>query len=242
MKLSDISDPHNTFVSLAEKPGTFGQTIYNAAFRHLNLPYQYIPLKCHDIEHDIALIKDMGIRGASITMPYKQRVCDLVDGMTRDSLLTHSINTITNNGKLIGHNTDVVGARIILDNLLDDDVIDILGTGGMAHTFAYILSGKNVRMLERDAIAPSDATVVINATPMGMEGIAQTFSLSDYPNCRYYVESVIGDTAAVNNTKSKIVTTGSEIALAQITKQFEIYTGLYLDLRCFQKDSLFQEV
>jgi shikimate dehydrogenase len=86
--------------------------------------------------------------GATITVPYKERVTSMVDRLTEEAHATGAVDTITREGKrLIGHNTDVVGFRHALDALVGRQKMPreavVLGAGGGARAavYTFITSG-----------------------------------------------------------------------------------------------------
>ena len=57
--------------------------------------------------------------GANVTIPHKERVVPLVDKLTEEAQATGAVNTITREGRrLVGHNTDVPGFKVALDELV----------------------------------------------------------------------------------------------------------------------------
>lgn len=82
--------------------------------------------------------------GANIAYPYKERVAPMVDRLTEDAQATGAVDTITREGsRLVGHNTDVVGFRAALDELVGKQKMPknavIIGAGGGARAAVYVL-------------------------------------------------------------------------------------------------------
>jgi shikimate dehydrogenase len=230
-----FDDLSNTYISLAAKPGRFGSTVHSAGFAALQLPYRYVALSCSNIQRDIALVRQHGVPGASITMPFKREVMPWLDRVTDDAADIGSVNTVVNrDGFLIGHNTDVDGARMALSDIDPSDTVVILGGGAMSRTFIHAIPANNPVMVltRRDQTLDYDmpcATIVINATPMGMSGVPEIPALLDrFPACRKYVESVVGNTTTLDEARGRgiAVVTGVEIAFEQAFSQFLLYTGL----------------
>ena len=66
----------------------------------------------------IAELRTDDFLGANVTIPHKERVVPLVDRLTEEAHATGAVNTITKEGrKLVGHNTDVPGFKVALDQL-----------------------------------------------------------------------------------------------------------------------------
>ena len=55
-------------------------------------------------------IKNQEIAGCNVTIPFKNIVIPFTDNLTLEAKQTQSVNTIVfDNGKLVGHNTDIAG-------------------------------------------------------------------------------------------------------------------------------------
>lgn len=120
-------------ISIAARPGRFGMTVHNAGYQTLGLNYFYKACGINNLAGAITGIRALGIRGCSVSMPFKEAVLPFLD--TIDSLAAEvgAVNTIVNtHGNLIGYNTDIVGIkeaiRAQLNNL--DEPVLVLGTGG----------------------------------------------------------------------------------------------------------------
>ncbi len=90
----------------------------------------------------IESLRDDDFLGANITIPHKERVVPMIDRSTDDAHVTGAVNTITREGKrLIGHNTDVPGFKVALDQLVGKQKMPrqavVLGAGGGARAVVY---------------------------------------------------------------------------------------------------------
>jgi shikimate dehydrogenase len=79
---------------------------------------------------------------ANVTIPHKERVVPQVDRLTEEAHATGAVNTLTKEGrKLIGHNTDVPGFKVALDQLVGRQKMPrnaiVLGAGGGARAVVY---------------------------------------------------------------------------------------------------------
>jgi shikimate dehydrogenase len=82
--------------------------------------------------------------GANVTIPHKERVVPLVDRLTEEAHATGAVNTLTREGKrLVGHNTDVPGFKVALDELVGRQKMPkaavVLGAGGGARAVVFAL-------------------------------------------------------------------------------------------------------
>lgn len=105
-------------ISLTSKPGRFGATVHNAGYRALGLNYIYKPCTTNNLEYAIHGIRSLGIRGCSISMPFKEEVIHYLDAISEEAKIVGAINTIVNDsGKLKGYNTDVNGVYKALSEI-----------------------------------------------------------------------------------------------------------------------------
>jgi shikimate dehydrogenase len=90
----------------------------------------------------IAELRTDDFLGANVTIPHKERVVPQVDRLTEEAHATGAVNTITKEGrKLVGHNTDVPGFKVALDQLVGRQKMPrhavVLGAGGGARAVVY---------------------------------------------------------------------------------------------------------
>ncbi len=80
--------------------------------------------------------------GANVTIPHKERVVPMVEKLTEEAHATGAVNTLTREGqRLVGHNTDVAGFKVALDELVGRQKMPrhavVLGAGGGARAVVY---------------------------------------------------------------------------------------------------------
>lgn len=141
----------------------------------------------------------LGIRGVNVTIPHKELVHAAVDHVAESATSAGAINTIVvdEGGGLTGHNTDVDGiADALAGQQLAGAAVCIIGAGGAARAAMHVLKSASVAevaiiartpargqaLLDRfgmkgrshgfeDSVtALAGRTIVINASPMGMDG------------------------------------------------------------------------
>jgi len=167
--------------------------IHNAAFAALGLDWTYVPLAVRTgaITEGMSLLRLLGIEGANVTMPHKQAVVPLLDGLEGDAETLGAVNTIVHaDGGFVGHNTDGAGfvgwLRAEANFEPAGKTALVLGAGGAARALALSLARadstvmvaarrpEQARELEvldpaiRSAEwgAPAEADLVVNATPV----------------------------------------------------------------------------
>ena len=88
------------------------------------------------LEAAVKGLKACGIRGFNLTMPDKNRMAELADGLSPAAQMIGAVNTVVNEGgKLMGHNTDGIGfMRSAREAGFEPEgqTMTILGAGGAA--------------------------------------------------------------------------------------------------------------
>jgi shikimate dehydrogenase len=125
------------------------------------------------------------LAGLNVTIPYKEQVIAYLDSMSPVVGEIGACNCIhIQDGRLMGHNTDVIGfSRSLLPKLKPHHKQAlILGTGGSSKAVAYTLKELNIPFLQVSR-SPSEGmigyeemdqsmleahTLLINTTPVGM--------------------------------------------------------------------------
>jgi shikimate dehydrogenase len=122
--------------------------IHNTAFAHLNLNYSYIAFKVSqcDLEDSIHSLKRINAAGFNVTLPHKESIIKLIDGLSEEAETAGAVNTVKNeDGKFIGYNTDIHGIISPIEERginLDNAQILILGAGGSCRAALVALSKK----------------------------------------------------------------------------------------------------
>ncbi len=97
----------------------------------------------NDIKSIIDEVKKDKINGINVTVPFKKSVIPFLDELTPLANETQSVNTIyKNKNKVIGHNTDVGGFELSLQNInyeVKNKKILILGSGGVVPSIIIAL-------------------------------------------------------------------------------------------------------
>jgi len=121
--------------------------MHNAAFRRLGLDAVYVPFHVRppDLEEAIAGVRALGIAGLNVTVPHKEAVLSLLDGLSAEARELGAVNTIVRRGeRLLGHNTDSRGFGAALEAAGVDTVgrsCLVIGAGGGARAVAAALVG-----------------------------------------------------------------------------------------------------
>ncbi|SIR82075.1 shikimate 5-dehydrogenase [Williamsia sterculiae] len=187
-------------ISLSGRPSNIGTRFHNHLYNDLGLDFVYKAFTAHDLVDAVAGIRGLGIRGAGISMPYKEAVIPMVDVMHDSASAIESVNTIVNDdGTLHAYNTDYQAVA----NLLRDSGFDVswdvavAGSGGMAKAVVAAVRDSGfgeITVVSRnpetgreladkydarwvDALGGQRPRLLINATPIGMSGGSQADDL-----------------------------------------------------------------
>lgn len=180
-------------ISLAARPSNIGTRFHNYLYEQLGLDFIYKAFTTTDIAAAIGGVRALGIRGCSVSMPFKRDVIALVDEVEPSAQGIESVNTIVNDdGHLRASNTDYLAVQhLIRSNGLDpDDAVLIRGSGGMASAVATAFQGSGFGsgiIVARNAetgraladrlgyeyapeVGSLRAPILVNVTPIGMSG------------------------------------------------------------------------
>ena len=124
--------------------------IHNAAFRRIGLNAVYLAFEVNNLEKAMMGIRELDIRGVSVTIPFKTEVIPFLDGVDEVAWKIKAVNTIVKeSGRMIGHNTDLHGALDALEEKgdLKDKRVILLGAGGAARAIGFGLKKKGCQVI-----------------------------------------------------------------------------------------------
>lgn len=167
---------------------------YWLKLNNIKASYEKKKLNDEELENIILEVKNGNINGINVTVPFKNKVIKYLDSLTIESQKTQSVNTVyLENGKTIGHNTDIEGFTMSVKqlkfNLINKKVL-ILGAGGVVPSLILALNNMkvsevivsnrtrdkaenlkklfgNIKTIEWGKI--SDFDMIINATSLGLK-------------------------------------------------------------------------
>jgi shikimate dehydrogenase len=122
--------------------------MHNAALEAVGLEgwrYEAMPVEPARLAGAVAALRGESYAGANVTVPHKEAVAALVDGLTPVADAIGAVNTLMKReGRLLGHNTDAAGLLADLyyhDVHLSNRPVLILGAGGSARAAAAACAG-----------------------------------------------------------------------------------------------------
>ncbi|KJZ78889.1 Pentafunctional AROM polypeptide [Hirsutella minnesotensis 3608] len=169
--------------------------LHNCLFKRMGLPHQYELCETDDVSTLRAVLQSSDFGGASVTIPLKQDVMDLVDEVTPAARVIRAVNTLTpllttaegGRRSILGDNTDWKGmvytlkqAGVTTQN--SNDCAMVVGSGGTtrAAVFAlhslgfkpiYVLGRSRSKVESLAADFPSDYQVRAVDSPADIETI-----------------------------------------------------------------------
>jgi len=256
-------------ISLAGRPSNLGTRFHNFLYDELGLNFIYKAFTTDDIEGAVRGIRALGIRGCSVSMPFKEAVIPLVDVMEDSAAAIESVNTIVNDdGVLTASNTDYEAiAMLIAENDLDPHQrVLVRGSGGMAKAVVAAFRGAGFDDLTVVARNPEaglalagkygyawvaedpepDFDLIVNVTPLGMHG-ADAAALA-FPPAFIERATTVFDVVAfpaetplvvAARAAGKLVISGAEVIALQAARQFERYTDVPLSREQVERASAF---
>lgn len=230
--------------------------MHEAAYdaHEMNARYVTFEPTTEGLDRAIAGAESLGIAGLNVTIPFKERVAEL---LKLDPLADRigAVNTIDFDGEPTGYNTDAAG----LVRALEYHGVDlsgsavVVGAGGAGRAAAFALADEGVsvhianRTVERaESLAGevpgasagglpevdtriADADILINATSVGMDSEETPVEKSALHSELAVLDAVYSplETRLLNEAKSVGATTidGAWMLLFQGTEAFEIWTG-----------------
>lgn len=174
--------------------GIIGRPLgHSASARHFTAKFQNEGLDCHFEQYELPsiealpeLLERVPLEGFNVTIPYKQQVMRYLDDLSDEARKIGAVNCVrrTSDGRMVGHNTDIIGLREALAQLLFDGVPEhalVLGTGGASQAVQYALSELGIAfdLISRDPAkgnftydnlpveVVAESKLIVNATPVG---------------------------------------------------------------------------
>jgi 3-dehydroquinate dehydratase/shikimate dehydrogenase len=162
-----------------------GPILWNRAFRKLGWNSVYVRVPVDEVGLLREVVETFDLSGLSVTVPHKQAVMDQLDEVDEVADRIGAVNTVVRReGRLIGYNTDWVGAmgaiqegceRAFGGDSLSGKKCLLVGAGGTSRAILYGLmrAGADVIVTNRDWDKASDLAQEFGARPIPIEAIEQ---------------------------------------------------------------------
>ena len=121
--------------------------IHNNAIKKLNLNAFYGRFCLENASDLREMIFKLGLSGANITLPFKEKALEIADFKDKMALNIGSANTLlVRDSKIHAYNTDGIGFLQAIAEFKELKSALILGAGGTARALAFVLSMRGVRV------------------------------------------------------------------------------------------------
>jgi len=229
--------------------------LHNTGFVARRIDAVYLPFLVHDLGDFLAAVPEFGVRGFSVTHPYKRTILKYLHECDPLAAEIGAVNTVVvrRDGSLAGSNTDYLGVLRALEKKLriKGSRVLIFGAGGAARAAALALihSGAAVaicarqeraarelarafgaEVVPRAALRSQSFDAILNATPVGMHphaGVSPLFH--NELNCRLVMDLInrpsVTQLLKLAARKGIAAVRGVEMLLAQGFAQWELWTG-----------------
>jgi shikimate dehydrogenase len=231
--------------------------MHNAAFGALGLDWVYVafPVARGEAAAAVRAVTTLGLAGLNVTMPHKADAAEACDDLAPEAAALGAVNTVVNvDATLVGHSTDGDGFL----RALDDEGITpagrhalVIGAGGAARAITHALGGveAHVTVAARrpdaarsaaalapdgdavgfDGIAVEGFDVIVNATPLGMNGEAPPFDVAKLHRGQFVYDTVYPvETPLLRESRTRGVRAvgGLGMLVHQGALSFSLWTGV----------------
>ena len=233
---------------------TMSPMMHNTVMRKTGIKGIYLKFDVKDLEHIEDVIRDYGIRGVNITIPYKTGILDHMDIVDKDAEAVGAVNTVLNdNGKLIGYNTDIIG----IDRAMQFAEFDpngrralIMGSGGAARACAYVLRKRGCRVTivgrnqdtvqsickdlgcdtrPKESVSVLMHDLIVNCTPVGMYGDGDyPINICQITRHHTVFDMIYGAETELIKQAKRVgagIVSGEDMLALQGAESMEIWTG-----------------
>jgi len=237
------------FISVSQRPGRFGTTIYNSLFKANGMNAVYIPRIAGDPGQLITALRALDVRGCSVSMPLKKKLLPYLDRCEDLVERTGAVNTIVQKeGVVSGFNTDYFGFKSILERPPSSALI--YGVGGVAGTIACVLKDLGcheiyvsarrqeatrdfARSFQLQLDTGVEVDLFVNATPAS---VSKGHGLEEFAlRARKVIDLVVSPTPVpfVRDVirMGKPVLAGIEMCKYQLQRQYAIYTKREIEIK-----------
>jgi 3-dehydroquinate dehydratase / shikimate dehydrogenase len=228
--------------------------MHNAAFGSVGLDAVYLPFPAADADDFVTFGRALGVRGASVTIPFKVALRDRVDEADAVARRIGAINTIREvDGRWLGGNTDAAAfLRPLRERVpLAGTRVAVLGAGGSARAVVAALASSEARVsvharnrAQAEEVAmtasgtagplppePGSWDLLVNCTPVGMFPNVDASPIEAAALTGRYVYDLVYNPTTTRLLREAAAAGcqtigGLEMLVAQAVEQFQWWTGV----------------
>lgn len=189
--------------------GIIGSSVNNAAsiadhnlyIKDRKLLASYIPLSAKNIEEAIEMARYLGLKGLSVTAPFKMQAMQYASEIAESAKKIGSCNTLTFFGKcffdrITAYNTDIIGFEKALKSFMKEELtpslrVSVLGAGGVSRAVCYVLHKLGLKDV-----------MVFNRTHAKAKRIADEYNFQSYILDESVVEAIKEHSHLIINASS----------------------------------------
>lgn len=222
--------------------------IYEVA--NIDAAYKNFEVSEDELELSLKAMKVLGIKGANVTIPYKEDFISLLDDISPLAKRLHSVNTIKVIGDtFVGYNTDYEGIALTF-KLKNWEVKGkktyILGSGGASHAIAHYFHDQGAasvtivsrtpeilegpwEFIDYQELESREGDVLVNCTPIGMypkieaSPVDETVIKNFHSLFDMTYNPVETRFLAIGNRLGKDTVNGLDMLIGQATRSVEIW-------------------
>lgn len=161
---------------------SFSKKFFEDKFQKLMLKdFTYDIFDLSEINEVEKLLTDPELLGFNVTIPYKEKIVDYLDGLSDEAEKIGAVNCVLiKDGKKTGYNTDAFGFEktFLLHRKAHQDKALILGNGGAAKAVKYVMDKHGIPSIvvsrnseinfdNLDSNTVRDHKIIIQCTPVG---------------------------------------------------------------------------
>ena len=235
----------------------------NEAFKHFSVDAVYVPFEVNPERFKEAFLGlyALGVCGVNITLPFKEKACELCHLLDEASSLIGAVNTVKFGDKIEGYNTDWVGFLRALkeEEELKSKKVLVLGAGGTSRAVLYALSQEECKtylwnrtkekayelakvfgaeVVSHPEEIIKEVDVIVNTTSVGLSDEDPPIFNYDKIEEKHLVFDVIyKDTLLLKRARERgaRVKDGLSMLLYQGIESFKIWTGLEVPLEVVKR-------
>lgn len=177
--------------------------VHNMLFNEFGIDALYLAFEINDIKKGVDSIRTLGIKGASITIPFKEAVLAHLDEIDETATQIGAVNTVINReGYLWGCNTDCSGAveplkESLSENSLKGKSVLIIGAGGAARAVAFGVKqeGGNITILNRSKDKGEKLAHQVNGKYLSLSEYNEQASANTISNHLDHIDIIVNTTS-----------------------------------------------
>ncbi|MBB6372271.1 shikimate dehydrogenase family protein [Chryseobacterium shigense] len=165
---------------------SFSKKFFEDKFQKLMLKdFTYDIFDLNEINEVESLLNDPELLGFNVTIPYKEKIMDYLDGLSDEAEKIGAVNCVLiRDGKKTGYNTDAFGFEktFLLHKKPHQNKALILGNGGAAKAVKYVMDKHGIPSITISRNSEINFKNLDSETVRGHQIIIQCTPVGTFPN------------------------------------------------------------